>query len=128
MNSKYSPVSIRDFAVRVTNISKDCKLDLEREVLKLFITFGKIVETVKVNKYDKALLYELQVRSIGEKIGDRKAKNSIRNSTDQKKVNQLITQEQKACNVQKKFYESHKFDHTPYEVIVVFDTLQARNN
>ena len=101
---------------------------MERELLKLFITYGRIVETVKVSKYDKALLYELEVRSIGEKIGDRKAINTLKNNIDQKKVNQLISHEQKVGQTQKKFYERHHFNNIPHEVIVVFDTLQARND
>ena len=127
MNSKNSPISIRNFAVRITNIQKGWNTDLEREVLKLFINYGKIVEIVKVNKYDKALLYELEVRAVGEKIGDCKAKNSIRNSNDQKKINELISKEQRIGNAQKLFYERHTFDKTPYEIIVIFDTLHSRN-
>ena len=128
LRAKYSPISIRDYAVKVTNISSKCPAGVEREIQKNFIRFGTIAEIVPINNYTKALEYELEIRRVGQKIGDRKAKDQIRNKNNQKKIDELIKQEMKLIEKQKVYYSKLKKELHPREVVVVFETVQNRND
>lgn len=128
MHHKNDQISVKDYAVKVSNISKGCPPGIEREIQKQFIRFGKIVEIIPITDYNKALLYEIEIRKVGELIGDRKAKDQIRGQNNQKKINSLIHKEQKLNTLQKNVYQKMRKDVTPSEVIVVFETVQMRND
>lgn len=128
MRAKNSPISIRDYAVKVSNIQKGCPGPIEREIQKQFIKFGKIVEIVPLKNYDRALAYELEIRKIGEKIGDQKARDQIKNQNSQKMIDDMIAKEQKITQKQKKIYDQMKKDNIANEFIVVFETVHIRND
>lgn len=127
LRGKHSPKSIRDYAVKVSNIQKGCPGPIEREIQKIFIKHGKIVEIVPLKNYQKALTLELKIKEVSVKIGDRKAKDQISNKNSQNKINKLIAKEQKLYDSQKGAFEKLKKNETPNEFIVVFDTTHARN-
>lgn len=128
LRAKYAPISVRDYAVRVSGIPKNCEKGVEREIQKQFIRFGKIVEIVPVRNYTKALQLEMDIKKVAEKIGDRKAKDSILGQNSQRKINNLISQEQKLNTKQKQIYNEAVVEKVPQEVIVVFETVQNRNS
>lgn len=128
MRAKNSPISIRDYAVKVSNIQKGCPAPIEREIQKQFIKFGKIVEIVPIKNYNKALAYELEIRKIGERIGDQKARDQIKNQNNQKSIDDMIAQEQKITQKQNKVYYQMKKDNIANEFVVVFETVMARND
>lgn len=128
LRNKHDLISIRDYAVRISSIGKGCPTGIEREIQKQFIRFGKIVEIIPVKNFKRVLKYELEIRQVGEKIGDRKAKDSIRGTSNQGKLNELINQERKLIEAQKRAYTDLGKDIIPNEVIVVFDTVASRND
>lgn len=125
MRSMKSPISVTDFAVKITHLPKECPDDLERDIQSQFLKFGKILEIVPIRNYSKALELELKIRLIGEQIGDVKAKDQIKNTNSQKKIDDLISKEQKLNDTQTKVFQSIKAGHTK-EYIVVFETARSK--
>lgn len=67
-----------DYAVKLTNISKDFKGDIEKEIRsKLESKFGRIHEIAVVKDTGEILSYQLQLHRVTNEIGDIKAKNEI---------------------------------------------------
>jgi hypothetical protein len=126
MRAKVAPISVRDYAVKVTHLPSNCPDNLERDIQNQFIKFGKILEIVPIRNYSKALDLELKIRLVGENIGDIKARDQIKNTNRQKKIDALISKEQKLNDRQNKVYDSIKEGHTK-EYIVVFEKVKSRN-
>lgn len=100
---------------------------MQREIQKQFIRFGKIAEIVPITNYGTSLSLELQMRAVSEKIGDRKAKDQIKNQNNQSKINKLISKEQDLHVKQRKVFDRVNRDKMTNEYIVVFDTVKSRN-
>ena len=64
---------------------------------------------------------------MGEKIKDRKAKDEIRNIQNQSKIKTLMKHQQQINISKNKLYSKMNKDIVSKEVIVVFETVQNRN-
>ena len=79
-----------------------------------------------LRNYSKALGYELQINSVGERICDIKAEDQIKGTNRHKKIDRLVIKEQKLNQRQKEAYASMKKTGHTREYIVVFETTKAK--
>jgi hypothetical protein len=126
LRSRDSPFNIKDYAVKVSHLPKDAPNELKREIQTNFAQFGRISEIVPVRNYSKALELELKIGKISERIGDIKAKDQIKNTNSQKRIDDLITKEQKLSQKAQAEVEKAKTGKNTNEWIVVFETTKSR--
>ena len=73
------------------------------------------------------LEYELKYKMFDEKIKDRKAKDAIRKHDKNTKAKELMIKQQKLSIEKNNAYSKAKKNISPREVIVVYETVQNRN-
>jgi len=75
LNSRWRIFS-SDFAVKLTNLNKDYKGDIEKEIKNKFeAKYGKIHEVAVINNTGNILRLQMQLGHVHELIGDTKVKN-----------------------------------------------------
>lgn len=126
LRAKNSLYSITDYAVRITNLPKNCPEKLEYDIRNQFIKFGKIHEIVPLRKYTKILGQEIKINKIGEHIEDIKAIDQLKGKNRQNKINKLVLKEQKLNISQSKAFESLKKGRHTKDYIVVFDLAKSK--
>ena len=85
-----------DYAVKLTNISKDFNGDIESEIKRLFEEkFGKIHEIAVLKETGDILAYQMQLHKVTERIGEIKARNEILGVQDPKRLLKASKQESK---------------------------------
>lgn len=73
------------------------------------------------------LEYELKYKMFDEKIKDRKAKDAIKKQDKNTKAKELMIKQQKLSIEKNNAYSKAKKNISPREVIVVYETVQNRN-
>ena len=104
-----------DYAVKLTNISKEFKGDIEADIRKLFEEkFGKIHEIAVIKETGEILSYQMQLHRVSEMVGDIKAKNEILGKQDSKTLIKIYKSE---SNINAKLSkEIGKIDKTKMEI------------
>ena len=128
LRARFSPHNIKDYAVKVSITSKECPAPIEREIMKQFIRFGKTIEIIPITNYGEALKLELEIRKIGEKIGDQKAKDQVKNKNSQRKIDSLISKERHLNLRQSTIIGGMEKTNPANEFIVLFDKQDARRD
>ena len=70
----------------------------------------------------------MQIRRIGEEIGDQKALRQVKNRNNQRKIDKLIHQEHKLNKKQSEYYDKPKTSKKLHEFIVVFESIESRHD
>ena len=101
-----------DYAIKLTNISREYKGDIEKDIKRYFEPkYGKIHEVAVVKETGDILKYQMQLYKVTQKLGDVKAKNEYLgqdSSTElrkyikkESKLNDLLTREIKRIDSKK---------------------------
>lgn len=85
-----------DYAVKLTNINKEYKGDIEKDIRKYFEPkYGKIHEVAVIKETGDILKYQMELHRITEMIGDLKARNEHLGKSSSKKLLRAHTLESK---------------------------------
>ncbi|CAI2380575.1 unnamed protein product [Moneuplotes crassus] len=85
-----------DYSVKLVNISKDYKGDIESEIKKIFDSkFGKVHAVAVIKDTGDILCNQIKMSKISRKVGDLKARNMILGVEESKKLTKFINMETK---------------------------------
>lgn len=121
-----------DYAVKVTNIDKNYKGDLEKDLSRILDSkFGRVHEVAVIKDTGDILHYQMELLKVAERIGDLKAKHEVCGVSSTSLINKLSNKESKLnealSGLKKSLHKQHNNLVPVKEAYVIFEKPINKN-